>query len=127
MTMTNSDAQLSIFDDLDSEILKEKSEIELAELKQREINQQPHQCSHCGEWSLNKYLNDTNHGIVFNGWCGRRFWLNSWAKPGTWAEEHKEQFETSTAWLASHGWIACDEFDRANWPEGHIPYLEVQK
>jgi hypothetical protein len=119
--------QLSIFDDLDAQEHVAESFRLAAHAAQQELNHQPHQCSHCGEWSPNKYMRDTNHGIVFNGWCGRRFWLNSWAKPGTWAEEHKDQFETSTVWLAEHGWVACDEHDRANWPEGHIPYWEVKK
>ena len=119
--------QLSIFDELDQENdkLKERTAADL--VAQQELNSQPHQCSQCGEWSPNKYMRDLNHGIVFNGWCGRRFWLNSWAKPGTWAEKNEEQFNTSTAWLASHGWVACDEHDRANWPDGYTPYWEIKK
>lgn len=122
--MTN---QLSIFDEIDAE----NEQIEIEKLKaielQREKNMQPKQCSHCGEWSRNQYLSDTNHGIIFNGWCANRLHLNSWAKPGTWAEQHQEQFTTSTEWLSVRGWVACDEHDRANWVEGHIPYWEVQK
>jgi hypothetical protein len=113
-------SQLSIFEELD----REEADRLATEAFERS---KPVTCSHCGEESRNAYLDSTNHGIVFNGWCGKRLWLNSWAKPGTWAQEHKEQFETSTAWLAEHGWVACDEHDRANWPEGHIPYWEVKK
>lgn len=112
MTMTNSDVQLSIFDDLDAEILKEKAEIELAELKQRETNSQPHQCYHCGEWSPNKYLLAINHGRVFNGWCGKRLLLNRQA--------HSEAVE----WLSSHGWVQCDEHDQTNWADDADLYWE---
>lgn len=119
--------QLSIFDELDQEKAAAQQLAEAEAEKAREEASKPRQCTHCGEWSRNAYLDSTNHGIVFNGWCSKRFWLNSWAKPGTWAEEHKEQFETSTAWLAEHGWVACDEHDRGNWPEGHVPYWEVKR
>lgn len=110
-------SQLSIFDEL------ERVEAERLAAEQVERSK-PVVCSHCGEESPNRYLGDTNHGIIFNGWCAKRLHLNSWAKPGTWAEQHVEQFETSTAWLSARGWISCDEFDRANWPDGFVPYWE---
>ncbi len=113
-------SQLSIFDEL------ERAEAERLAAEQAERSK-PVICAHCGEESPNRYLSETNHGIVFNGWCSKRLHLNSWAKPGTWAEQHEEQFTTSTEWLSVRGWVACDEHDRANWPEGHIPYWEVQK
>lgn len=119
--------QLSIFDELDQEQERIEAEKAAEQQRLREIASQPVQCGHCGEWSPNQYLSDTNHGIIFNGWCSKRLHLNSWAKPGTWASQHEEQFEMSTAWLSSRGWVACDEHDRTNWVEGHIPYWEVKK
>lgn len=32
----------------------------------------PTQCDHCGEWSANSSIHDSNHGTVWNGWCGKR-------------------------------------------------------
>lgn len=113
-------SQLSIFDELE----RVEADRLAAEAVERS---KPVTCSHCGNQSANQYLADTNHGIVFNGWCAKRLWMNSWAKPGTWAEQHEERFRTATDWLAARGWVACDEHDRANWPEGHIPYWEVKK
>jgi hypothetical protein len=87
----------------------------------------PVACPECGEISPNAYLREVNHGTVFNGWCHKRLIMNDWAKPGTWAEQHTNQFETASKWLAARGWKPCDQFDSANWPDGFIPYWEENK
>lgn len=114
-------SQLSLFDEID-QVEADRVAVLRAE------SEKPVTCSHCGEVSRNAYLDSVNHGIVFNGWCGKRLWYNSWANANeAWAVAQAKQFAEATEWLAEHGWVACDEHDRANWVEGHIPYWEVQK
>jgi hypothetical protein len=108
-------SQLSIFDELDQEKAKLEGQ-KAAELqKRREEAQQPHQCHHCGEWSPNKYLLDTNHGRVFNGWCSKRLLLNNQGR----AE--------AVEWLKSYGWEQCDSHDPANWTDDADLYWEAKK
>lgn len=97
--------QLSIFDEIDAEIKGQELAKEEALKARQEINSQPHQCHHCGEWSLNKYLLDTNHGRVFNGWCSKRLLLNNQGN------------SDAVGWLESHGWILCDAHDQTNWTD----------
>lgn len=109
-------SQLSIFDEIDQ---AEADRIAAF----RAESEKPVTCSHCGEESRNAYLDSTNHGIIFNGWCGKRFWFNGWAG-SYWADKQPERMQECIEWLAARGWVACDAHDRANWPEGYIPYWE---
>lgn len=115
-------SQLSIFDEM------EKAEADRLAALQEERSK-PVTCSHCGEESPNAALDQINHGIIFNGWCGKRLWFNGWASE-YWADKSEQcvnRMFKCREWLSVRGWVACDEHDRANWPEGHIPYWEVQK
>ena len=123
--------QLPLFDELDQQLLEAEEMLskkrEAEEAAMREEASKPKTCSHCGEVSPNSAMHMINHGEVFNGWCSKRLMFNSWAKPGTWAEQHEQQFATSSQWLSERGWVACDEHDRANWVEGYVPYWERKK
>ena len=58
--------QLSIFDELDAQILADsemQKRLEDARIALiQEQNRKPVQCDHCGDWSPNSYLYETNHG-----------------------------------------------------------------
>lgn len=101
-------SQLSIFDEIDQAEADRLAAI-------REERSKPKQCHHCGEWSPNRYLLDTNHGRVFNGWCSKRLLLNNQGR----AE--------AVEWLKSHGWEQCDAHDHTNWTDDADLYWEVQK
>jgi len=77
-------------------LIHQEEEAEAAAKAQ--AGRQPQQCSHCGDWSPNGYLLSINHGIYFNGWCGRRFWANKRnnAEDNAWLQEHG--FERSDPW-----------------------------
>jgi hypothetical protein len=71
-------------------------QIEAEKIPARPAIKQPEQCQHCGDWSPNSYLLQTNHGLYFNGWCSRRFWAST--------RKNDEDLE----WLSSHGFEVLD-------------------
>lgn len=110
-------SQLSLFDELDAEIEKQK-QLDAERLEAESIAQnEPVACSHCGELEPNTYLCMINHGLVFNGWCGKRLRFNGMAGGinSEFTQQKGEFYDAAVAWLAEHGWVACDQHDKQFW------------
>lgn len=68
-------------------------------------------CPDCGDYLPNGlHVYDTNHGIVFNGWCATHLLCNNGANTD------------QLAWLEKHGFEVCDRFDQANWNMTTLKY-----
>ena len=76
-------------------------QIEAEQVPKKPETRQPEQCQHCGDWSPNAYLLQTNHGEYFNGWCGRRFWAST------------RKNDEDLAWLSGHGFEVLDPWEVA--------------
>lgn len=91
--------QLSIFDELDQEQERIEAEKAAEQQRLREIASQPVQCEHCGEWSPNQYLWETNHGkphfYDMQGVCVKHWFLYHQSR---WQEMTKAR-----EWLTERG------------------------
>jgi hypothetical protein len=126
---------------LDFAELDEKQDLErtrlAAEAKEREQNvcRLPYKCFHCGEVSGKFFIHTTNHGMVFNGSCSKRLFINNRAMDRDTLEKVEEQFarhgkkvvagawnlaQQDLAWLIEHDFEPMDPWDNPVelWPCG---------
>ena len=121
--------QLWLFDELDQIAAQEKpAEKEWADLRTEMV------CSHCGESGFGQYWMNTNHGIVFNGWCAKRLSIGSRTAHGLkvaldgalrYGESWLNHYFDDRKWLFEKGFDhLADPYDRKTWTAGHVPYWE---
>ena len=119
--------QLWLFDELD-QLEKPAEPVEWVDRRL------PVTCSHCGETGMGDYWLKTNHGVVFNGWCAKRFhigmrthnWLLHWlGNAAKYGESFLNGYFADRQWLFEKGFDhLADPWDRETWPAGHVPYWE---
>lgn len=113
-------SQLELFDELDAQRERREEELETniraqhdAEIAER---RKPVQCSHCGEWSPNKYIWSINHGIGdfwdMPGVCVKHYY--------TWSRAHWDWAIDDRAWLAEHGFEVPTELRKSEKKERRV-------
>lgn len=75
-------------------------------------------CKFCGE-VMSSALIDTNHGIIFNGWCVKALMFHN---------RSQAKNPDEIAWLKSHGIDPeLSRFDEAHWHHANITRFYNQK